>query len=116
MQFKDEARWKRYLKEAGEDPYGKAVSTVAARWGELMESQVEKGIHVDGVAWVLFKTANIGVGLSGFQAGCAVKMLTDCWAHGEALRVWWNTFNNSEALNATPGAVADPSSMDGGSI
>jgi hypothetical protein len=109
--FTDEDRWKKLLKDAEGDNYGKAIMQVASQWADLMESQIDKGIPLGSVAWVLFKLANEGKGLSGFQAGCAVEALVMCWKHGETLRLWWNEANEAEALNEVAGAVADPSAL-----
>jgi len=119
VQFKDEARWKSYVADLpgsdtdGKNNYGEAIVRVATQWADLLEEQIEKG-NLSGPAPELEALAhplmNLSAGkdVSDFQISCAARMLSDCWIHGERLRVWWNTYNQQEGLNKTPGAMAEP--------
>ena len=115
MKFKDEARWKSYVADLpgsdtdGKNNYGEAIVRVANQWADLLEDQIEKGIELEVVAHPLMKLSVAGEDVSDFQISCAARMLSDCWIHGERLRVWWNTYNKQEGLNKTPGAMAEPS-------
>jgi hypothetical protein len=48
-------------------------------------------------------------GITGFMYGCAVNILTQCWAHGKELREWHNKKYGKQGEQATAdNAVINP--------
>lgn len=101
------------LMEKNTDPYGNAVCLYALRYGSLMERAITK------LGWTLEEAAEkylhlahkgIGGGLSGAQANYAIKMLAQCWVHGDQFRRWWNNRSldpeDAEKANATDNGIA----------
>lgn len=71
------------------DPYGRRCYTYAADWAHLMEAEIAKGRTVEACADETSHAADTD-GITGFMYGVAVSLLSQCWAHGEALRRWHN--------------------------
>lgn len=88
MELKNAEAWRKY-QEANTDDYGKAILEYAERWADLMEKSMADGLALEDVAEKLSQTADIE-GITGFMYGAAVKVLFDCWEHGELLRIWHN--------------------------
>lgn len=80
--------WQKYLK-ANTDGYGRACVDYAERWGRLMQLEMSNGHELENIAEPTSHEADIE-GITGFMYGCAVAMLSQCWIHGEKLRVWHN--------------------------
>ncbi len=72
-----------------QDPYGAATMKYAAMWARLMEGEINAGASLESCAKRLSHLADTD-GITGFMYGCAVSILSQCWVHGEALRVWHN--------------------------
>ena len=73
--------------------YGGAVMYFAKRWAEAMEEALASAQSIGDCANDLSKEVNHAMGnlcLTGFQHGCAVSILSECWMHGESLRQWHN--------------------------
>lgn len=91
-----------------DDPYGKAVVDYAERWANLMEERMQDDVSLlSSIAKEASHDANTD-GITGFMYGCAVQILSTCWAHGEALRIWHNAQFGASKANETPGAVVNP--------
>lgn len=75
--------------EKNQDPYGKACVEYSVHWAELIESQMADGKKLEDVAKDLSHTADTE-GITGFMYGMAVRLLAECWEHGEQLRRWHN--------------------------
>ena len=50
---------------------------------------MKRGKQIEDIAKDLSHKADTE-GITGFMYGMAVKILCDCWVHGEALRLWHN--------------------------
>jgi hypothetical protein len=71
------------------DPYGMGIFRYAEAWALLMEAAIENGEPLQDVAKKLSHEADTE-GITGYMYGAAVNILSQCWEHGEALRVWHN--------------------------
>lgn len=76
--------WKK-SREVNSDGYGGAALDYAEGWAKLMQIEIAKG---KTVAECYDYTQNgLGfLGITGFQFGCAVSVLSQTWKHGEELR------------------------------
>lgn len=91
MTFKDDAAkalWELGLSN-NTDPYGKACFRYASEWAIRMEEAFRDGKKIAEVAEQLSQDAD-DEGITGFMYGVAVSILSKCWVHGEALRLWHN--------------------------
>ncbi len=88
LELKDTEGWNK-SREANTDPYGKAALDYAEGWAKLMQVEIAKGKTVIECAE---KTSfELGfLGITGFMYGCAVRLLSQTWKHGEELRKWHN--------------------------
>ena len=67
-----------------------SVVTYASRWAKYMQFLIEnRNKTVFDIADNISYAAVID-GITGFQYGCAVSILADCWKYGEELRKWHN--------------------------
>lgn len=71
------------------DPYGAGIVSYATRWARLMQYEIANGKTIADVAKKASHEADVD-GITGFMYGAAVKILSQCWAHGEELRVFHN--------------------------
>lgn len=85
---KDEAKWQECVTK-NNDPYGSCVMRYAARWANLMEAELAKGVQLAQCADKTSREAD-REGMTGFMYGCAVSILSVAWVHGEELRRWHN--------------------------
>ncbi len=112
FKIKDTEAWQQAV-VANQDGYGKAVLTFAARWAHLMEGLVAKGLTIPEIAKRLSHDADLE-GITGFQYGCAVSILSGVWEHGEELRKWHNievqVGDEGERANKS-GGVLNPALM-----
>ena len=76
-------------KKKNKDGYGKAVFVYAENWAKLMQAQIRKGRSIFECAEKTSYEADTE-GITGFQHGYAVAILSQCWKHGEALKQWHN--------------------------
>lgn len=123
LALSNEAAWRDY-KWANRSGYGHDVIVFAERWARLMQEEMAKleaqarertpkgrqrripGWAVTSVihhhADTLCAKADVE-GITGFQYNVAVKVLSDCWVHGDTLRTWHNlkvqVRNEGEAAN-----------------
>lgn len=107
MQFKNkecEAGWNLTV-ENNKDPYGKAAIDFAIRWMNLMEEEYEN-TPLGEMASRTCREADTG-GITGYQYGCAVSLLSQVWIHGEELRRWHN-------LDAQIGTEGEEANKNGG--
>lgn len=98
--IKDAEAWQSWL-DANTDPYGSAVMRYAARWANIMESEMAKGLSLKSVAEPASHRADVE-GVTGFMVGCARSMLIRVWEHGEHLKAW---HEDARGLPAWPGSV-----------
>ena len=93
-----------------QDPYGNAVYRFASEWATRMESAIAAGETVEQCAKRCAHEAD-DEGITGFMYGCALSMLAEWWAHGEALRRWHNLdvqFGDEGEKANESGAVLNP--------
>ena len=88
MKIIDQKAWDKFVKN-NPDPYGSAVIRYAEAWANLMESEIAAGKEIPDIARRTSHEADTE-GITGFMYGCAVKILSQCWEHGEQLRRWHN--------------------------
>jgi len=69
------------------DGYGRAALNYASTWARCMESLVGQGMSVADAAKKSQHVAD-SEGITGFQQGCAVSILSQVWVHGDELRKW----------------------------
>lgn len=81
----DPAGWEKAV-AANKDGYGAGVIRYAARWANLMEAQVGEGDITD-IAQSASHEADLE-GISGFQFGAAVGILSKTWVRGADLALW----------------------------
>ena len=87
LRFKDQALWDMYVEANCEDAYGRYIIDTAEYWMKLMQPQLDAGKEIKDIAHPSFVELNPDY-LSGFQYGCVIKVIYDCWEYGETLRVW----------------------------
>jgi len=115
MRFKDYDGWKTSLEANKDSGYGESVSVFISLWASLMEVQIIfEGKPVAEIAEACEKQAGALMGrygMTGFQYGCAVSILSQVWEYGEELRRWHNlrTQIGNEGVKANKsGGVLNP--------
>jgi hypothetical protein len=84
----DTVKWQSW-KDANSDGYGAAAMEFAESWAKLMQLEIANGKKL--IECAKDTSYELGfLGISGFQYGCAVQVLSAAWKHGEDLRVWHN--------------------------
>lgn len=81
--------WSRYVGSSKGGFYGDGIISYAARWAKMMEQAMKKGAKLEDIAEELGNKADTQ-GISGYMYGKAVKILSDVWKHGKALKNWHN--------------------------
>lgn len=72
-------------REVNSDGYGGAALDYAEGWAKLMQIEIVKGKTV--AECYDYSQKGLGfLGITGFQFGCAVSILSQTWKHGEELR------------------------------
>lgn len=89
IDLSDEDGWQRTLDANSEEPYGQAVMKFSEAWARLMQAGIADGKTIAEIAGDCNKEAD-AYGITGFQYGCAVSILSLTWQHGEELRRWHN--------------------------
>lgn len=89
LTLRDEPAWQKSVDANKNDGYGAAVTQYADQWARIMESRMASGETLEACADEASHVAG-NVGLSGFQYGCAVSILSQVWIHGEQFRRWHN--------------------------
>lgn len=113
MRIKDQEAWDKWV-SSNTDNYGACVIRYAQRWAELMEVQIEAGKVVKEIAKQTSHEANTE-GITGFMYGAAVRVLSECWRHGEDLRQWHNLatqLGNEGELANQNGGVLNPAILN----
>lgn len=88
LEFKDVEAWQK-SRAVNNDGYGGAAMDYAEAWAKKMQILIADGQTVAEIAD--YAQEGLGfLGITGFQFGCAVGILTQAWKHGEELRVWLN--------------------------
>ena len=117
MQLKNRELWEescRNNENAKIDTYGGCVNFAAQMWADMMEAAIANGATVESCAKDCFHETDKRLGrfgLTGFQYGCAVSILSAVWERGEELRRWHNldTQVGSEGVRANEsGGVLNP--------
>jgi len=84
IELSDVAGWNK-SREANSDGYGGAALDYAEGWAKLMQIEIAKGKSV--AECYDYSQKGLGfLGITGFQFGCAVSILSQTWKHGEELR------------------------------
>ena len=70
------------------DPYGKCVVDVAREVMHLLDLPEHEKFDSDN----LISRADVllGLGITGFQAGCVAQLVVKCHSRGEEFRASWN--------------------------
>lgn len=84
LELSDAEGWKK-SREANTDGYGSAALDYAEGWAKLMQIELAKGKTV-GQCYDYTQKGLGFLGITGFQFGCAVSILSQTWKHGEELR------------------------------
>lgn len=107
IKLKDEERWKEWNNENADSPYGKAIVSTATKWAKAMELLMEKGFELEEIAGEAIDICDPDSGLTGYAESCLVNLLSQCWKHGDNLRLWYN--KNHGGYNGD--GVANPAKM-----
>lgn len=84
----DREQWESW-KAKNTDPYGQGIFEYAESWAKLMQKEISEGKTLTDIAE--HTSFQLGfMGITGFMYGAAVNILSNCWIHGETLRVWHN--------------------------
>lgn len=84
----DKDGWRRTVAN-NRDGYGASAIRFAAEWAHDMEQSMRQSEgDVASVAEACMHRPADKFGLSGFQYGCAVSLLSQVWVHGAALMEW----------------------------
>lgn len=121
MKIKDKALWQEGLKNNADGQmtdYGGCVYYFAEHWADAMEAAMEAGETLESCADRLSHEVDRSMGnygLTGFQYGAAVSVLSSMWEHGEELRRWHNLNtqigNEGEKANES-GGVLNPALLN----
>lgn len=113
MTLKDPAGWAKCVENNKDEAYGRAINEYAEMWARLMEGRLSQGWTIADCADSMSHIADTE-GITGFMYGCAVKILSAVWIHGEELRRWHNlsTQNGHEGEKANEsGGILNPAIM-----
>lgn len=92
LELSDIVAWNK-CREVNSDGYGGAALDYAEGWAKKMQIEIAKGKTVAECA--TYTQDGLGfLGITGFQFGCAMRILSQAWKHGEELRVWHNAKYN----------------------
>jgi hypothetical protein len=84
LELSDADGWKK-AREVNSDGYGGTALDYAEGWAKLMQIEIAKGETV--AECYDYSQKGLGfLGITGFQFGCAVSILSQVWKHGEELR------------------------------
>lgn len=84
LELSDVEGWNK-SREVNSDGYGSAALDYAEGWAKLMQIEIAKGKTVADC--YDYSQKGLGfLGITGFQFGCAVSVLSQTWKHGEELR------------------------------
>jgi len=117
MKFKNndsEALWEKTVK-CNQDTYGKTIIVFAKSWVEHMEEMLDTcpDMPFGEVAQTAERGADGVKNLSGAGYGCAVVLLSEVWACGDALRCWHNDrMQISCEVREDDGRVIDPAMIN----
>jgi len=89
IQLTDADGWEK-TRLANQDGYGGAAFRYCERFGRVIQAEVANGMTVAEAAtkWE-FEVDDDG--MTGFQQGCALSLLQQCWKYGPELRAWNKT-------------------------
>lgn len=84
LELSDAEGWKK-SREVNSDDYGGAALDYAEGWAKLMQIEIAKGKTV--AECYDYTQKGLGfLGITGFQFGCAMSVLSQTWKYGEELR------------------------------
>ena len=102
-----EADWLKCV-ENNQDPYGDAVIRFCSEWATRMEAAIDAGETIEQCIDNAGRAAD-DEGITTFMYGCAVKILSRVWLHGEKLRRHHNLstqiHNEGEIANESGGVL-----------
>lgn len=87
------------------DPYGKAVVDVARRAMEILDSE-PGDFDCHKLLCRADDECKVG-GITGFMAGCAANIISQCHSRGEEFRIKWNS-NHGVKESKAKGGVVNP--------
>ena len=79
-------------KDKNNDGYSRQVFDYAEAWAERMEKYANEGKKIKKICEDTSHEVNDERGtwgLSGFQFGCAIQVLIQCWEYGEELKPYY---------------------------
>lgn len=82
-------------KDKNNDGYGGACFEFAESWARLMQKEIQDGKLLIDIADATSHELDF-LGITGFQYGMVIGILSKHWEHGEALRKWHNKEYNHE--------------------
>ena len=88
LELSDVEGWNK-SRSVNSDGYGGAALDYAEGWGKLMQVELAKGKTIADCYEYTQKGLGF-LGITGFQFGCAVSVLSQTWKHGEKLRKYHN--------------------------
>ncbi|HSW63360.1 MAG TPA: hypothetical protein VLH56_08625 [Dissulfurispiraceae bacterium] len=97
MEIKDAEKWKEYTQGVEDGEYRAYILTYAETWANLMEEQFRAGKTLAECAEDTSYLADKDDELTGGMFNFAVKILSECWVHGEELLRWHNAGMTTEA-------------------
>lgn len=81
--------WEKHVKQNKGGFYRDSIISFAARWAKGMEQAMRRGAKFEDVVEIAKKKADTE-GVSGFMEARAIKILSDVWQHGKAIKNWNN--------------------------
>lgn len=90
MPIINEEKWNTWVNN-NTDPYGKACVDVARRVMELLDEYPENDAGYDCHRLICQADKDVGAGgITGFMAGCAAQIVSECHSRGPQFRAKWN--------------------------
>lgn len=84
LELSDVEGWNK-SREVNSDGYGGAALDYAEGWAKMMQIEISKGKTI-AECYDYTQEGLCFLGITGFQFGCAVSILSQTWKHGEELR------------------------------
>ena len=110
LELSDVEGWNK-SREVNSDGYGGAALDYAEGWAKLMQIEIAKGKTV--AECYDYSQKGLGfLGITGFQFGCAVSVLSQTWKHGEELR---KVHNKKYGVSEEKKGIVNPAILSVGS-
>jgi hypothetical protein len=83
---RDQEKWQEWFETNENEPYSKVCFDYAELWARLMEKSLTEGKTIPEVKDDLDRQVHDCFGVTGFQHGCIISILSECWEYGDQLR------------------------------